>query len=76
MSDLESKRLDDDALEDVNGGFSFFNDLVARSMGGRTAKLVTLEQKGEDNDWTLSTLEQKTHGRKRFSKGSGGMSKL
>ena len=76
MSDLESKKLEDDALEDVTGG-GFFSSLVFRGVIGRkNMKLVTLEQKGEDNDWTLSTLEQKTHGRKRFSKGSGGMSKL
>ena len=76
MSDLESKKLEDDALEDVTGG-GFFSSLVFRGVIGRkNMKLVTLEQKGEDNDWTPSTLEQKKTTGKGVSEGFAGMSKL
>ena len=76
MSDLESKKLEDDALEDVTGG-GFFSSLVFRGVIGRkNMKLVTLEQKGEDNDWTLNTLEQKKIIRKGFPNGFTGTSKL
>ena len=76
MSDLESKKLEDDALEDVTGG-GFFSSLVFRGgVGRKNMKLVTLEQKGEDNDWTLSTLEQKKQAGKGFSKSFTGTSKL
>ena len=58
MSDLESKKLDDSELENVNGG-GFFTDLVFRGIdGARQSKYDTLLQKGDD-DWNLDTLEQK-----------------
>ena len=76
MSDLESKKLEDDALEDVTGG-GFFSSLVFRGgVGRKNMKLVTLEQKGEDNDWTLNTLEQQKCTGKGSSKELNGMSKL
>ena len=76
MSDLENKKLDDSELEDVNGG-GFFSDLVFRGkQGGRRTKIVTLEQKGKDNDWTLNTLEEKKITGNGFPKGFTGTSKL
>ena len=76
MSDLESKRLDDDALEEVTGG-GFFSGLVFRNMGGRRReKLFTLEQKGKGNNWTLNTLEQKDITESGVSQEFTGMSKL
>ena len=62
MSDLESKKLDDSELEDVNGGF-LLNDLVARSVnGGLNAKLTTLEDWGRDDN-EPQTLENNPHKR-------------
>ena len=76
MSDVESKKLDDDVLEDVNGG-GFFSSLVFRgTRGRRNMKLVTLEQKGNESDWSLNTLEQKNLTGKSFPNGFTGTSKL